>query len=241
MRSSCFQSKYGCNSSCDLVNINEADYESQPQMGNGGACWAKWISESWERKTLVAQRISDMDIWKFVVRQAAKEYSTRARLLVIGFAAVVFVIVIPTGLFWISVRYGHLMCYEASSVISILGLFLAAMGLSLAIWTVYVQFKKARGTPAPFVATKKLLIEKPFSYCRNPMALGVFIYYLGIAVFTRSYFAILAVFLFIGCLILIIKLLEEKELEHRFGEEYLVYKQQTPFIIPRFGRFRRKL
>jgi protein-S-isoprenylcysteine O-methyltransferase Ste14 len=181
-----------------------------------------------------------MDIWKHVIRQTAKEYSVKARLAVIGFAGLVFIAAIPAGLFWISIRYDQQMYDEAFSIISFISIFFALIGLSLAVWTVRVQHKKARGTPAPFVATKKLLIQKPYTYCRNPMALGVFIYYLGIAVFTRSYFAILAVFIFIACLILIIKLLEEKELELRFGEEYLSYKQQTPFIIPRFGKIRRK-
>jgi len=115
-----------------------------------------------------------MSIWQHIVRQAAKGYSARSRLVVIAFAGMVFVLAIPAGLFWISFRYGEQMRYEASSAISIVSVLLAAMGLSLAIWTVCVQFKKARGTPAPFVATKKLLIQKPCAYCRNPMALGVF-------------------------------------------------------------------
>jgi protein-S-isoprenylcysteine O-methyltransferase Ste14 len=33
-------------------------------------------------------------------------------------------------------------------------------------------------------------------------------------------------------LIAYIKLIEEKELELRFGKEYLDYKKDTPFIIP---------
>ena len=181
-----------------------------------------------------------MDIWQLVVRQTAKEYSARARLVVIGFAGLVFVLSLPAGLFWIAFNYDNEIRHESLSAVSTFGMLLAAMGLSLAIWTVYLQHKKARGTPAPFVATKKLLIEKPYSYCRNPMALGVFIYYLGIAVFIRSYFALLAVFIFIVCLLLIIKFLEEKELELRFGKEYLLYKRQTPFIIPHFGRFWRR-
>jgi protein-S-isoprenylcysteine O-methyltransferase Ste14 len=32
---------------------------------------------------------------------------------------------------------------------------------------------------------------------------------------------------------LYIKLIEEKELEARFGLDYLAYKRNTPFILPR--------
>jgi protein-S-isoprenylcysteine O-methyltransferase Ste14 len=37
-----------------------------------------------------------------------------------------------------------------------------------------------------------------------------------------------------GFLLTYIKRIEEKELELRFGQEYLEYKKQTPFLIPRF-------
>lgn len=31
-----------------------------------------------------------------------------------------------------------------------------------------------------------------------------------------------------------IKLLEEKEMELRFGTDYIEYRRQTPFLLPRF-------
>jgi protein-S-isoprenylcysteine O-methyltransferase Ste14 len=34
-------------------------------------------------------------------------------------------------------------------------------------------------------------------------------------------------------ILIYIKLIEEKELEDRFGSEYLEYKRRTPFLIPR--------
>ena len=48
-----------------------------------------------------------MDIWKVVDRQTAKEYSARARLVVIGFAGLVFALSIPAGLFWIAFHYDN--------------------------------------------------------------------------------------------------------------------------------------
>jgi protein-S-isoprenylcysteine O-methyltransferase Ste14 len=29
------------------------------------------------------------------------------------------------------------------------------------------------------------------------------------------------------------KFIEEKELEKRFGEEYIIYKKNTPFVFPK--------
>jgi protein-S-isoprenylcysteine O-methyltransferase Ste14 len=45
----------------------------------------------------------------------------------------------------------------------------------------------------------------------------------------------LAIIYPVGILIYI-KLIEEKELEERFGSEYLEYKRRTPFLIPHFPK-----
>ena len=119
-------------------------------------------------------------------------------------------------------------------------LVLATLGLWLGLWTVWVQFRYARGTPVPVMATKKLLTDKPYSFCRNPMALGTFVFYFSIATLTSSFRAVLAVVIFASLLIVYIKLVEEREISLRFGGEYLRYKRSTPFMIPRLGPFKRK-
>jgi protein-S-isoprenylcysteine O-methyltransferase Ste14 len=177
-----------------------------------------------------------MGFWKPFLRQTAKEYSSKKRLFVITCASIVFVFALPAGMFWIADHSDPKMHYNLFPLMSYICLFFSLVGISLSIWTVVLQHRRARGTPAPFFATKKLLVQRPYSYCRNPMALGIIIYYFGIAVFTRSYSAIFAVLLFTAGLLLIIRFLEEKELELRFGEEYRLYKKKTPFIIPRFGK-----
>lgn len=65
------------------------------------------------------------------------------------------------------------------------------------------------------------------------MTLGTMIVYLGVALWIGSLSALgLALIYPIGISIYI-KLIEEKELEERFGVEYLEYKKRTPFLIPR--------
>jgi protein-S-isoprenylcysteine O-methyltransferase Ste14 len=64
------------------------------------------------------------------------------------------------------------------------------------------------------------------------MTLGTIIAYSGVAILVGSYTALLAVFIFALMLLAYLKLIEEKELEMRFGEEYLEYKKNTPFILP---------
>jgi len=50
----------------------------------------------------------------------------------------------------------------------------------------------------------------------------------------------LAVAVFTIVLLAYIKLIEEKEASFRFGDEYVRYKQSTPFIIPRLWRLGRR-
>jgi protein-S-isoprenylcysteine O-methyltransferase Ste14 len=89
-----------------------------------------------------------------------------------------------------------------------------------------------RGTPVPMMPTQKLLVCKPYSYYRNPMLFGTILLYLGIAVWIGSPSAIGFVILFTLVLITYTKLFEERELQERYGAEYLEYKRRTPFLVP---------
>lgn len=110
---------------------------------------------------------------------------------------------------------------------------LTAGGFSLGLWSVYTQLDRGRGTPLPVMPTQELLVDGPFRYCRNPMTLGAILAYLGIAVAARSAAGVGIVVLFATSLLLYLKCLEEGELAARFGEPYLAYRRETPFLVPR--------
>lgn len=106
-------------------------------------------------------------------------------------------------------------------------------GLILYLLTVFLQVKKGLGTPIPLLPPQKLLVGAPYSYCRNPMVLGVIIYYSGICAFIGSWDAFYIVAPAALLLLAYAKFYEEGELESRFGQAYVEYKKQTPFLIPR--------
>jgi protein-S-isoprenylcysteine O-methyltransferase Ste14 len=118
----------------------------------------------------------------------------------------------------------------------IVGIIFLLAGAILGVWSNYVQFTIGRGTPIPLMATQELLIQKPYSYCRNPMALGTIIAYSGVAVILGSIPAFALVFLGSAILLTYIKFLEEKEMVARFGKPYEMYRKTTPFIFPRLPR-----
>ena len=118
----------------------------------------------------------------------------------------------------------------------VVGLLFIVAGWLFANWAVKAQFSLGKGTPIPFMATQKLVMKGPYRHCRNPMTLGTTAFYLGVAIWLGSISAIGLGLIYPVGILLYIKLIEEKELEERFGSEYLEYKKSTPFLIPRLGK-----
>ncbi len=106
----------------------------------------------------------------------------------------------------------------------------------LAPGTVY-SFWKVGGSPVPLNPPKKLLTTGLYSQIRNPMLLGWFIMLLGLGILLNS-ISLILIFtpLFILVNILYLKTIEEKEMEKKFGQQYLKYKESVPMFIPRFGK-----
>ena len=174
-----------------------------------------------------------------LLNQTKHEYDPKQRLIALSVEAIFFLIILPYALIklgesldqwlqWSSIKF--------TAINLILGGLLIVAGWLFGVWSIYAQFTIGRGTPVPLMATQELIIQPPYSYCRNPMALGAIVMYLGVAVLFRSIGSVVLVLLGAGLLLTYIKRIEEKEMEARFGQEYLEYKKKTPFLIPRFWR-----
>ncbi len=130
----------------------------------------------------------------------------------------------------------HLPTFSYGLINPLVGLLFIVVGWLFANWTVKVQFSLGKGTPIPLMATQKLIVEGPYTYCRNPMTLGTAIFYLSVAMWLGSVSAVGLGLIYPAGILIYIKLIEEKELEDRFGFEYMVYKKNTPFLIPSLGK-----
>ena len=170
---------------------------------------------------------------------AKRESTTSKQVIILALAGLLIVVTIPFLVVVGSLamdRWLGLPNFYVGVVNPIAGLILAALGLGLGLWSIQAQISIGRGTPVPMMPTRKLVVQPPFTYCRNPMTLGTILAYLGICVWIGSISALVIVLVLAALLILYIKRLEEKELEARFGEEYLAYKRRTPFMLPRRPR-----
>jgi protein-S-isoprenylcysteine O-methyltransferase Ste14 len=173
---------------------------------------------------------------KKFIQHTQREYSPGRRIAALIVEGIFFILLIPLALYyasgWLDARFG-LPSLNFGTANLIIGGLLIVAGFLFAIWAVYVQFTLGRGTPVPVMATQKLIIEKPYNYCRNPMALGTIVLYLGFAILIGSISALVLVVILSALLLYYIKTVEEKEMEMRFGESYETYRQSTPFILPR--------
>jgi protein-S-isoprenylcysteine O-methyltransferase Ste14 len=171
--------------------------------------------------------------------QTRREYSPKQRFVMLIFMAPIFLLLLPYLFIWLGIRLDQwlqLPLFFSPPFNLILGWLLILPSWLFAMWSIYSQFTIGRGTPVPLMATQKLIVQPPYTYCCNPMALGAIGMYLGVSILFRSLGAGIVVLFLTGLLLIYIKRVEEKEMESRFGQEYLVYKQRTPFLIPRIWK-----
>ena len=168
---------------------------------------------------------------------ANREYSLNQRLILLGFAGLLFLLIIPYLLIVSSTaidEWLNLPKLDFGIMNLVVGIALILGGVILAFWSIEAQISIGRGTPVPVMPTQKLVVQAPFTYCRNPMTLGTFVGYVGFCLCIGSISAIVIVVCLVIFLLAYVKFIEEKELEARFGAEYLEYKRATPFILPRW-------
>jgi len=116
---------------------------------------------------------------------------------------------------------------------SAIGGVLLVAGVVLLAWCV-VWFIRARGTPVPFNPPRELVIVGPYAWSRNPMLTGVFSCLFGFGFLLHSVSMVVVwtpVFVLLN--VIELKMVEEFELERRFGTSYREYKRCVPMFVPR--------
>lgn len=125
------------------------------------------------------------------------------------------------GVLWSS---WHYMCFVDPIKINIrpffryIGLLLFIIGISLFI----LSHTKLGG----FEDKGGLITGGIYSKIRNPMYLGFIIWIIGFPIFTESLLTLITSVIWIPQ-IFYWKILEERQLEHKYGKEYREYKKKT--------------
>jgi len=108
-----------------------------------------------------------------------------------------------------------------------------AFGLALFVASLRRFAAEGRGTLAPWDPPRALVVRGPYRYVRNPMISGVIFVLFGEALVLGSlpHAAWAAFFLLLN--LVYIPLVEEPQLERRFGEAYRAYRAYVPRFFPR--------
>jgi protein-S-isoprenylcysteine O-methyltransferase Ste14 len=113
---------------------------------------------------------------------------------------------------------------------------LLALGIVIDAWII-LTFRRASGTPLPFKPPARLITTGIYAHTRNPMFLAGILIGEGLG-FLFGSLALTVIFIPVLTLLgfFYLKAVEERELELRFGKEYLEYKKKVPMFIPKLRR-----
>jgi protein-S-isoprenylcysteine O-methyltransferase Ste14 len=154
---------------------------------------------------------------------------------------VIAVVVLPVTVtilvpIWIARRFSVSLAFPDSFLGSLgvaAGLACLALGLTLFVACLRLFAGEGEGTLAPWDPPRALVVSGPYRYVRNPMISGVLAVLLGEALFLRSLPHFAWALCFAALNLVYIPLVEEPDLQRRFGESYRRYCEHVPRVVPR--------
>lgn len=136
-----------------------------------------------------------------------------------------------------AVRFGQVSTTGQISFPPWLGLILMTISGLVGLLVVFNLAVKGLGAPFAVALTRLVVTDWLYAWTRNPMILSALAFLVGLGFWLQSGLFLVWVLVVVSPAILaFIKVYEERELEIRFGQEYLDYKAKTPMIWPRRPR-----
>lgn len=161
-------------------------------------------------------------------------------LLAIALLPFAVVVLVPL---WIAQRYGVTAAVgnSAGSVfLQVVGLALLSCGLALFVASVWRLAIEGKGTLAPWDPPRAFVVHGPYQFVRNPMIAGVILLLFGEALVLMSPPHSVWAVGFMMLNLIYLPLVEEPQLERRFGDPYREYRRHVRRFIPRVRPWRPK-
>jgi protein-S-isoprenylcysteine O-methyltransferase Ste14 len=107
------------------------------------------------------------------------------------------------------------------------GMVIGAAGGAVALWCIITFASIGKGTPAPFDPPRRLVIQGPYRFVRNPMYIGAGLALTSAALFYESLPLLGYAVLFFLATHVFVVWYEEPTLRQTFGQEYEAYCGQV--------------
>lgn len=89
------------------------------------------------------------------------------------------------------------------------------------------EFRKAKTDYVPYRPTTRIITAGPFRFTRNPLYLGLALFYAGLALVLGSFWALVLLVPVLAVIRYGVIAREERYLEAKFGEEYRRYRSSV--------------
>lgn len=116
----------------------------------------------------------------------------------------------------------------------IIGWILFSVFSLMGLYSGYTMSWIGQGTPLPIDCPNKLVVNGPYKFVRNPMAVSGIGQGISVGIIFGSFMIILYALVGASLWHLFVRPIEEKDLETRFGKSYLEYKANVKCWIPDF-------
>jgi len=116
----------------------------------------------------------------------------------------------------------------------LLGWLLFFIFSALGLYSGFVMSYHGDGTPLPLDCTNKLVIRGPYKYIRNPMAVAGIGQGISVGIIMGS--PLVIIYALLGAFLwnFLVRPIEERDLENRFGKQFVHYKNDIHCWIPKF-------
>ena len=159
-------------------------------------------------------------------------------LLAIAILPFTVAVLVPV---WIARDYGVALTIGRSlgpAFLQVIGLGLLSPGLVLFVASVWRFAADGKGTLAPWDPPRVFVVRGPYQFVRNPMISGVILFLFGEALALRSPPHAIWAVCFVILNLIYIPLIEEPQLERRFGDSYREYRRHVRRFVPRLRPWR---
>ena len=153
-------------------------------------------------------------------------------------AGVMFFIIMPLVCYMIAIYFPYPILDNYKNYLCGFGIVMILVGVTFSILANVSLIKVGKGGAGVFgkiklmKETEHLVTKGVYSFCRNPMHLGLILFYCGLALIFNSLSAMSVAFLTLIFAYISALYCDEPRLKHDFKEEYVAYCKKVGRFLP---------